>query len=172
MLNDRPLNTVWSYLNLLRYVVLVNVKFTRTFILAHLNYNIRSMTWMNTKWIMFNRKYILFLLMNDIHASNVIRVNCTICQNKNKKSSIFTCQVIIWKICFLFVCFMVLNATFNNISVIYWRLVVLVEETGEPRENHRPVASHWQTLSHNVVHLLLVEIWTHNISGDRHWFHR
>jgi hypothetical protein len=27
----------------------------------------------------------------------------------------------------------------------------LVEETGLPRENHRPVASHWQTLSHNVV---------------------
>ena len=26
-----------------------------------------------------------------------------------------------------------------------------MEETGVPRENHRPVASHWQTLSHNVV---------------------
>jgi len=24
-------------------------------------------------------------------------------------------------------------------------------------ENHRPVASHWQTLSHNVVHLALIE---------------
>ena len=44
--------------------------------------------------------------------------------------------------------FMVLNATFNNISVISWRSVLLVEETGE---NHRPVTSHWQTLSHNVV---------------------
>ena len=46
---------------------------------------------------------------------------------------------------------MVLNATFNNISVISWRSVLLVEETGECGENHRPVASHWQTLSHNVV---------------------
>jgi hypothetical protein len=27
----------------------------------------------------------------------------------------------------------------------------LVEETRVPGENHRPVASHWQTLSHNVV---------------------
>jgi hypothetical protein len=43
------------------------------------------------------------------------------------------------------------NATFNNISVILWRLVLLVEETGVPGENHRPAASHWQTLSHNVV---------------------
>ena len=38
--------------------------------------------------------------------------------------------------------FMVFNATFNNISVISWRSVVLVEETGVPGENHRPVASH------------------------------
>jgi hypothetical protein len=26
-----------------------------------------------------------------------------------------------------------------------------VEETGVPGENHRPVASHWQLLSHNDV---------------------
>jgi len=31
---------------------------------------------------------------------------------------------------------MVLNATFNNISVISWRSVLLVEETGKPGENH------------------------------------
>jgi hypothetical protein len=46
---------------------------------------------------------------------------------------------------------MVFNATFNNISVICWWSVLLVKETGVPRENHQPVASHWQTLSHNVV---------------------
>ena len=43
--------------------------------------------------------------------------------------------------------FMVFNTTFNNISVISWRSVLLVEETRVPGENHRPVASHW----HNVV---------------------
>jgi hypothetical protein len=36
--------------------------------------------------------------------------------------------------------FMVFKTTFNNISVISWRSVLLVEETGAPRENHRPVA--------------------------------
>ena len=47
--------------------------------------------------------------------------------------------------------FMVFYSTFNNISVISWPSVLLVEETGVPKENHRPVVSHWQTLSHNVV---------------------
>ena len=32
----------------------------------------------------------------------------------------------------------VFNATFNNISVISWWSVLLVEETGVPRENHWP----------------------------------
>jgi hypothetical protein len=49
----------------------------------------------------------------------------------------------------------VFNATFNNISVISRRSVLLVEETGE---NHRHVASHWQTLLYNVVS-----------STPRHW---
>ena len=40
------------------------------------------------------------------------------------------------------------NVSFNNISVISRRSVLLVEGT---RENHHPVASHGQTLSHNVV---------------------
>jgi len=31
---------------------------------------------------------------------------------------------------------MVFNATFNNISVIAWRSVLLVEESGVPGENH------------------------------------
>jgi len=40
---------------------------------------------------------------------------------------------------------MLFNATFDNISVILWLPVLLVEETGE---NHQPIASHWKTLSH------------------------
>ena len=45
----------------------------------------------------------------------------------------------------------VFDSTFNNISVISWWSVLLVEETGVPGEKHRPAAIHWQTLSHNVV---------------------
>jgi len=50
-------------------------------------------------------------------------------------------------------------STFNNISVTSWQSVLLVEETGGPTENHRSVASHWQTLSHNVVFLASVVNW-------------
>jgi hypothetical protein len=45
--------------------------------------------------------------------------------------------------------FMVFNATFNNISVILWRSVLLVEE---PEFRRKPPAiSYWQTLWHNVA---------------------
>jgi len=37
---------------------------------------------------------------------------------------------------------MFFNATFNNISVILWHSVLMVEETGVPGENHQPAASH------------------------------
>ena len=46
---------------------------------------------------------------------------------------------------------MVFNATFNNISVMLWWSVLLVEETRVSGENHWSVISHCQNLSHNVV---------------------
>ena len=36
----------------------------------------------------------------------------------------------------MFVCLLVFNATFNNISAISWWSVLLVEETGGTGENH------------------------------------
>ena len=46
---------------------------------------------------------------------------------------------------------MVFNSTLNNISVILWRSVLSVEETGVQGENHQPAASRSQILSQNVV---------------------
>jgi hypothetical protein len=41
-------------------------------------------------------------------------------------------------------------------------------------ENHWPVASRWQSLSHNVVLSTSRPsgVQTHNVSGDRNWLHR
>ena len=51
---------------------------------------------------------------------------------------------------------MVFNATFNNISVISCRSVLLVEETGESGENHRPV-KHYHIMLYRV-HLAWFEL--------------
>jgi hypothetical protein len=49
--------------------------------------------------------------------------------------------VICYLVCF-FACLMMFNATFNNISVISWRSVLLVKETGVTGQNHRPADRH------------------------------
>jgi hypothetical protein len=50
---------------------------------------------------------------------------------------------------------MVFNATFNNISVLSWRQVLSVKETGVPGENHWPVSS--------VDELSSARIWQHKL---------
>jgi hypothetical protein len=56
---------------------------------------------------------------------------------------------------------MVFNATFNNISLIAWRSVLLVEETGE-----KPPTCHKSLTIFN--HILLYGVQTHDVIGDRH----
>jgi len=63
---------------------------------------------------------------------------------------------------------MVFSVTFNSISAILWRSLLMVEEAGVPRENHRPAASHRQAFSHKGVwsmSCLSSGIRTHNVSS-------
>ena len=54
------------------------------------------------------------------------------------------------------------SATFNNISVISWRSVLLVEETRVPRENHWPAVT-WAYVTEKLNHIMLYRVhlvWT------------
>ena len=66
---------------------------------------------------------------------------------------------------------MAFNTTFNNISIISWRSVLLVEEIGrmeKPPTCRKSLTTFITYIMLYRVHLALIEIRTHNISGERH----
>ena len=61
------------------------------------------------------------------------------------------------------------NHEIGDLTNMWWWSVVLVEEIGAPRENQQLSASHWQTLSHNVVSSTSYHKWGSN--SQLYWWY-
>jgi hypothetical protein len=69
---------------------------------------------------------------------------------------------------------MVFNTTFNNIYIV--AVSFIGGGNGVPGENHRPVDSHWQIVSHNIVsstpsHEQGSNSQLKKFNSDRNWLH-
>ena len=94
---------------------------------------------------------IVFLYLSRPNAKN----SNALVQGTLQKNCTLTRMILLkYQTCtddFVFVWLVVFNATFNNISVISWWSDLLVEETGGPEENHRPVTSHSRWNDTNIT---------------------
>ena len=79
------------------------------------------------------------------HVGNIVALGRT-----NRPSFILSQEM---QFMFGLVLFMVFNATFNDISVIWWWSVLLVEETGEPEKTTDP-----SQVTHILYHIMLYRV--------------
>ena len=122
-----------------------------------------------------------FVFLCDIIFTCIILYKQSQLEVKTSKCNIEYCLKIKYR-----VRLMVLNTTFNNISVLSWSSVLLVEETTDLRST-----SHWQiynimlclveettdlrSTSHwHIYNIMLCRVHlsmnrNHNVSGDSHW---
>ena len=108
-----------------------------------------------TIWMFFSKKQFFVSRTSFIQSNGTIPITCEKCCQKH---------VVELRLWFLM--------PFSTIFQLNRGGQFYVEETRVPRENHWPVASHWQTLSHNVSSTpCLYGNRTHNVSSDRHWLH-
>jgi hypothetical protein len=123
----------------------------------------KNKTFMNRKAVSYNlRYYNYFLYISNNSGRKTVYNELIYVEQQYKgcwRKTVYNELIYVeqqYKGCFFtisLIAVMVFNATFNNISVISWRSVLLVTETGE---NHLPVTSHSPTLSHNVLHFSVV----------------
>ena len=126
--------------------------------------------------LVFSSKHLLYIINSNHWLVNYImhvtldkRIDTFFCHSFLLYITLF---ILYYYYVFQWLRVLVFNASFNNISVISRRSVLLVEETGVPGENHWSTPSHWQTLSHNVVSSTSCHERNSNsqrFSGDRHW---
>ena len=116
------------------------------------------------------RLFLLPSITKAKYSRRVYRKSCSVFLVKQKINASLLCSIfhvdisgflLIWWL-FLW-CLTPLSTIFQLYrggQFYWWR---------KPEKNHRPTASHWQILSHNVVLITLSGSRTHNISGDGNW---
>jgi hypothetical protein len=123
-----------------------------------------------------HHRQFLFDFLQGVHLNGSLKVNCYFIVKRGLRGAqilIFWCvffllllNLLCWEL--LVVCLQI-SSIFYACLKQYFSYIVAFSfiggGTGVPGENHRPAASHWQTLLHNVVHLALIEIRTSVVIG-------
>jgi hypothetical protein len=131
------------------------------------SFMVATMTWL----IAIYRIYVSQLLLRNhltylnqsIFGKASTKLVILVSNWNQRRLSLFDEKFQIWLIANINLELWCLAPLFNNISVVSWWSVLLVEETGVPGEDHLLVVSHWQTLSLKVVSSTPRHEWDSNL---------